>query len=112
MVSERADELALAHLRAALDPDLARLLQQILLRAVLVGPCLAALAARLAAAAGVRDPRRLLLALALAAEGLVLPVVLDARPVILAIVDLLARVEVVVLPLTAAKPLDRIDAAQ
>src|SRR5205823_4374336 len=33
--------------------------------------------------AGVRDPRRLLLALALAAESLVLPVVLDARPVIL-----------------------------
>src|SRR5947208_9764267 len=78
MVPQRRDELVLAHLRTALDPDLARLLQQVLLRPVLVGAGLAALAAGRAPAAGVRDPRRLLLALALAPQGLVLLVVLDA----------------------------------
>src|SRR5205085_8423312 len=83
MVPQRRDELLLAHLRAALDPDLARLLQQVLFGPVLVASGLAALAAGRTAAARVRDPPRLLLALALAAERLVLLVVLDARPVVL-----------------------------
>src|SRR2546423_1730106 len=82
MVPQCRDELLLAHLRAALDPDLAPLLPQVFLRPVLVASGLAALAAGRAAAAGVRDPRRLLLALALAPERLVLLVVLDARAVI------------------------------
>src|SRR5690606_38632450 len=81
VVAERVDQLALRHRRAALDADLLRLVVEVVLRPLLVGPGPAALAAgRRAGRRGrrVRDPRRLLLAGALAAQRLVLLLVLDA----------------------------------
>src|SRR5215211_3327306 len=83
-VSQRVDELALVHLRAALDADVGGLLLELLLRLVLVLRRLAALLGRLAAARlGVGDPRRLLLARAVVAQRLVGLVVLDGRAVVL-----------------------------
>src|SRR5829696_7363060 len=83
-VSQRVDELALVHLRAALDADVGGLLLKLLLRLVLVLRRLAALLGRLAAARlGVGDPRRLLLARAVVAQRLVGLVVLDGRAVVL-----------------------------
>src|SRR5215212_3921503 len=82
MVAQRLDQIALAHLRAALDADLGRALGQVLLRPVLVGAGLPALLGG-RAAARVGDPSRLLLALALLAQGLVLFRVLHARAVTL-----------------------------
>src|SRR3954454_17571475 len=83
VIPEGVDELALAHGRAAFDPDLGRPLLELVLRPVLVVLGLAALAAGLAAAPGIGDARRFLLARTLATEGLVLLVVLDRRPVVL-----------------------------
>src|SRR4051812_22287954 len=77
-VAEGVDQLALVHLRAALDADVLRLLLEVALRPVLVAARLAALAAG-RAAVGVRDPRGLLLARALLPQPLVLAVVLYAR---------------------------------
>src|SRR5215212_6257619 len=82
MVAEGVDQLALAHLRAALDADLLGALLEVVLAPVLVGAGLAALLAGLLPVA-VGDPRRLLLARALVAQRLVLLLVLDARAGIL-----------------------------
>jgi hypothetical protein len=80
------DQLVLVHPRAAFDADLLRALVEIALRPVLVGVGLAATAAR-RLAPGVGDARRLLLALALLAQSLVLLVVLDLTTVALGHVD-------------------------
>src|SRR5690606_38642589 len=75
------DKLALRHGRAALDAHLLGLVVEVLLGPVLVGgraPALAAGARARRRGGRVGDPRRLLLARALAAERLVLPLVLHA----------------------------------
>src|SRR5690242_804987 len=80
VVAQRLDQLGLGHRRAALDADLAGALDQVLLGPVGVRRALpAALADLLARAAGrgVGDPGRLLLAVALPAQRLVLLFVLD-----------------------------------
>src|SRR3954452_107977 len=77
VVAQRLDEIALAHLGAPLDADLGGALLQVLLGPVVVGAGLAALL-RGRLAVGVGDPRRLLLALALPAQSLVLLGVFDA----------------------------------
>src|SRR5215213_8535848 len=83
VVAERVDQLALAHLRAALDADVGGLLLQLLLRLVLVLRGLAALLRRLAAARlRVGDARRLLLAGTALAHPLVGLVVLHRRAVV------------------------------
>src|SRR5215212_9247583 len=82
VVPERVDELALIHLRAPLYAEVSGAVLQLLLRPLLVaGRPAASFACR--RTRGVGDPRRLLLALPLLAQLLVLLVVLDARPVIL-----------------------------
>src|SRR4051794_25434038 len=83
VVAQGVDELVLRHVRATLDADLRGPVLELVLRPVLVAARLAALAAGLAAAARVGDPGGLLLAGALAAQRLVLLVVLDARSVVL-----------------------------
>src|SRR5690606_3001352 len=83
--TQGVDELALAHRRPALGPDLRGTLAQVGHRPLVVGPGLATLAADLLPALrrrGVGDPRGLLLAVALVAELLVELLVLDARPCI------------------------------
>src|SRR5689334_38964 len=77
MVAQRVDQLVLGHVGAAVDPDLGGPLLEVVLAPVLVAPGLAALLAGLVAVA-VGDPRGLLLARALVAQGLVLILVLDA----------------------------------
>src|SRR4051812_40327900 len=80
VVAQRAGELALAHLRAALDADLPGLLDQLVLRPVVVGAGLAALAADggpRGVVGRVGDARGLLLARALSSQRLVLLLVLD-----------------------------------
>src|ERR1700749_4353768 len=83
VVSQGLDQLRLGHGRATLDANLPGLLDQVLLAPVVVGAALAALAAHLAARTArgrVRDPRRLVLALAALAELLIRFLVLDLRP--------------------------------
>ena len=81
VVPECVDKLTLVHLRASFYADLFGALLQILLRPVLVAARLPA-AFPCTRAAGVGDPRCLLLALALLSQLLVLLVVLDEQTVI------------------------------
>src|SRR3712207_684269 len=82
VVAERVDELALVHVGASLDTDLPGALLQLLLGPVLVAAGLPAALPSLRARS-IGDPGRLLLALPLLAQPLVLLVVLDARHVVL-----------------------------
>src|SRR5215210_4153180 len=82
VVAECVDELAFAHLRASLYAQLLGAVLQVLLGPFLVAGRLATPLAR-RRTTRVGDPRRLLLALPLLAQLLVLLVVLDARPVVL-----------------------------
>src|SRR5690606_3335242 len=82
VVAQSVHQLGLVHRGPALHADLAGALQELVLRPVLVRGALAAPAAdRLLALGrgGVRDPRGLLLALALVSELLVRLLVLDLR---------------------------------
>src|SRR5260370_37970052 len=83
VVSQRANELGLAHRGPTLDADLSRAFDQVRLGPVVVSRALAALLGDLAAGAPGRRggaPRRLLPALALLAERLVGLLVLNLRP--------------------------------
>src|SRR4051812_3143184 len=72
VVAQGVDELALVHLRAALDAHLGRPLLQLVLGLVLVARGLPALLGGTAAAGlGVRDARRLLLARSALAQSFV-----------------------------------------
>src|SRR4051812_7011034 len=83
-VPQSVDQLALVHLRAAIDAHVGRLLLQLLLRLVLVLRGLAALLRGVAAAGlGVGDACRLLLARAVVAQRLIGLVVLHRGPVVL-----------------------------
>src|ERR687886_2826190 len=81
VVAESVDELTLVHPGASLDADLPGALLQVLLGPVLVAPRLPAAPSR-RRARGVGDPRRLLLALPLLSQPLVLLVILDGWSVI------------------------------
>src|SRR5436190_1394624 len=84
VVPQGVDQLALVHVRTALDPDLGRALAQLVNGAVLVVLGLPALATDiLAARLGVGDPGRLLLALPMLPQLLVELVVLHGRSVVL-----------------------------
>src|SRR5258708_8103982 len=83
VVSQRANELGLAHRGPTVDADLSRAFDPVRLGPVVVSRALAALLGDLAAGAPGRrvgDPRRLLLALALLAELLVGLLLLNLGP--------------------------------